>query len=408
MMKKPQVRQCMRHNFIEKSYVVELSEEEEIEIIYYHDYFNAENSIVVQWYTKAIPKSLIKIFTEKMKDKTRKQIRSEVSKFIRLLGLREYFREYLYYFTVDLSGREVRMLMRLFKLASSIEELISLILFAFIAMKSQSNSLIIRYIAIDEDLELPTIYCEDESFFKAVQIFNHLFAKHLHVLRERYMRYFMTGAHKNEQFESILKLHRLRKMWSRNVRVIYDDGYIVFRIEYEKDVYPIEREYPLTIECYEHDFDDLIRLKPEDQKKFISLLTSLCSVREAVAMFGMLHFISFVRRAQKILEIPCIELVDHKQIIQDYVKSLDKCYKMLTTKAYDEEVLQLALSERLKYWKEVFDFINSYGDRQMAEQYIFIIAVIAIKLNQSDIFKQISKYLDEKQRVMLKLKFLSL
>jgi len=402
---KPQVKQCMRHNWVEKSYVVELGEEEEVEIIYYHDYFNAENSIAIQWYTKAIPKSLVRIFAEKMKDK--RQIGSEVSKFIRLLGLREYFREYLYYFSVDLSGKEVRMLMRLFKLASSIEELISLILFAFIARKSQSSSLITRYITIEENLELPAIYCKSKSFLRAIQIFNRLFAEHLHDLRGRYMRYFMTGVYENKQFKSILKLHRSRRMWSKNVRVAYDDGYIIFYMEYEKSLYPIKREHPIVIECCEYDSNDLIRFELKDQNKLFSLLTSLRSVREAVAMFDMLHFISFVKQIQKVSKIQCIELIDHKQIIQDYIKSLDECWKILMTKAYDKKVLQFALSKRLKRWKEVFDFINSYGDRQMVEQYIFTIAVIAGRMNQLDVFKQVLQYLNKEQRTLLKLKFLS-
>ena len=77
------------------------------------------------------------------------------------------------------------------------------------------------------------------------------------------------------------------------------------------------------------------------------------------------------------------------------------------TKAYDKKVLQFALSKRLKRWKEVFDFINSYGDRQMVEQYIFTIAVIAGRMNQLDVFKQVLQYLNKEQRTLLKLKFLS-
>ena len=396
-----------RYNLVEEKYVVKLSEREEVEITYYHDYANAENSITVSWYAPRIPESLVKIFGQHLKNKSKKEIRKKVREFIKMLGLHKYFeKDHLYCFIIRNFGKETKMIMRLFLLAVSIEELVALIIFSFIASRYPRSHLVISYLAVDHDIEIPSIESRSKSFIRGVVIFNEVLERYLRPIRERYIRKYRVGVYPNEKIKPILKLEERFERWSSKVTVYYDDGHINFYVGNDEMTFPSsQNDEFIIIECLEDDYEEIIHVKPNNMQKLLKILSSLNSVKDAEICMYMLHFITASRSREKLLEPPIISLENMKQIIQDYINSFDVCYKYM--KLNKDEWMKGVLLKRLRKWQRPLEFIERYGNDVLKQQYMVKIAEIAMKMKQKEIFKQIYQRLNEKERTMLKLKFIS-
>jgi len=395
-----------RYNVVEERYIAQLGNNEEIEITYYHDYTEANNLIEIMWKTQRIPQSLLKVFKKHMKNKTKRETVREVRKFIKMMGLNKHYEEgWFYSFKVKHDkayGGQIRMLMRLFLLASDIEELIALIFLAFIMTRCPHSLLIERYLVLDEDLEFPSIVHRSKSFIQAVIIFNNIFGKSLERLREKYIRTYEKGVYPNVEIKPVLAREECYRRHSSRIVAYYNDGHLNFYIVVEEMLLPM-RQREVMIECLESDYVEIIFIEPGSEQRLIHLLSNMDSVKDAETFMRMLHFVAIAKKKEEFLKPPYVKLQNMKHVIQDYINSFETCYGYVK----DEKWLGDALKDQLKRWREIFGFINRYGDDILKRQYLLKIAEIAVKMQCRDVFKQIYQALSEEDRNALKLKFLS-